>query len=233
MTTENTTPATEAPAELTADQIAENEAAAQKLADAQAALAAAEAKLAPATEAVKAQTEANKTARKNGSDAKKYMKGLGERTEENAADFDAGTESQSGWESALEAGVKTLAENREAVKTVRREIKDAKALVKSLTPGKANRSSGKPRVSMDPATVIQAVELGEGVKAPSGMMGDVVTAFATATTYEAGTAALKVVVEAKGEAVTSKQRWDSLDAYVAGYIKGAIRANLVAVVPAA
>jgi hypothetical protein len=119
-----------------------------------------EAAVKTAQEAVKEQTDANKDARKNVKQAEAYVKGLGERTDENAAEHEAGIESVNSWKAALEQGVKDLEAKRQAVKDARAAVGEAKkartAAKKAAKPeGKAKRkASGGTRAKINDDTVL-------------------------------------------------------------------------------
>lgn len=229
-TTENTE-AAEAAAAAAAAKQAELDAA---VAAAQAAVDAAEAEVKTAQEAVKTQTESGKEARKSLKEATAYVKTLGERTEENASAYDTGVETRTAWEQHVEGLKPALDAAREAVKEKKEALKTAKAALREATkaakPKAARRTGGGgTRRTLNPGDMITPKALPEGASAPKGMMADVVAAFEGGKTVSDGMAALKTAIEAKGESITSAQRWSDLDAFAMGYVKGAIRFDLIEV----
>lgn len=222
------------------DEAAVAAAAAEKLKAAEENLAAKEAAWTEAKVTAETLKEQGKTltvekreATKNVKTATDYIASLGDRTDENGADYDNAKTSLDGWNGVVEAKTKEIEANKvakatqvEVVRAARAEINEAKKAVTAAKSGKPRASGGGGGAPRSKFTDEDVLKHG-GVEPKGGVMKVVYDAFgADGKTY--GEAMKQLITHFEANVPTSGQWTQSKELYVGGYIRGAVNAGYLA-----
>lgn len=163
---------------------------------------------------------AAKEAAKNYKQAVAYNKSIADDGEGKADAIAA----EQGWAAEVERTKGVVEQNKADSAAAKEDLKAAKADLKAAKPTRQPRGeSTRTRSTLSDDAVLSQVE---GATVSKGVMSTVASAFDGVKTLAQAREEIKAALVADGKTVRSTQ-WHDPDAYVNGYVKGAIKAGFL------